>query len=256
MKRLEGRTALVTGAAGSIGEAICRRLAAEGAWVAVADIAEDRGVRVARALGDAGFFVRLDVTQEVQWRAAVEIVASQFGGLDILVNNAGILKPATIEEASLDDWRTAMAVNGEGTFLGCKYGVAAMKARGADQGWGAIVNIASTMAIRGNPRHPVYTATKAAVQILSKSVALHCARQGYRIRVNCVLPGAVETDLLRRNVAAGQTEAEHFAEVQSRHPIGRLGKPQDVADAVAFLASDDAAFMTGADLVVDGGATA
>ena len=195
----------------------------------------------------------LDVTREDHWQSALESVANQFGGLDILVNNAGVLHPATIEQATLADWRTAMAVNGEGVFLGCKAGVAAMKARTADIGYGVIVNLASTMALRGMAKHPVYSATKAAVRALTKSVAKHCGEQNYRIRVNCILPGAVPSDMLRRNIPAGGTEADYFAQLRSQHPIGRLGTPDDIAGAVAFLASDDAAFMTGTDLVVDGG---
>ena len=143
MGRLEGKTALVTGGASGIGEAICRRLSQEGAWVAVADLNEIKGVKLARELGKGSLFVKLDVTQEAEWQTAIETVTSQFGGLDILVNNAGMMKPGTIEDATLADWRSAMTVNGEGVFLGCKAAIGSMKTRGADQAPAAIVNVAS-----------------------------------------------------------------------------------------------------------------
>ncbi len=256
MGRLEGKTALVTGGASGIGEAICRRLSQEGAWVAVADLNEVKGVKLARELGKGSLFVKLDVTQEAEWQTAIDTVTSQFGGLDILVNNAGMMKPGTIEDATLADWRAAMTVNGEGVFLGCKAAIGSMKTRGADQAPAAIVNVASTMAIRAQPMHAVYSATKAAVQMLSKSAAVHCARAGYRIRINCVLPGAIDTELLRGNIKPGQTEDDYFTTLKARYPTGRIGTPADIANGVVFLVSDDADFMTGADLLLDGGSTA
>ncbi len=256
MSRLDGRTALVTGAAGGIGEAICRRLVDEGAWVAVADIDEMKGVRLARALGKSALFVKLDVTQDDQWRAAVETVTSQFGGLDILVNTAGIMIPSTIEDATLDNWRKLMAVNAESAFLGCKHAVEIMKTRGADQPVAAIINFTSSLAVNFTPQHAAYSATKAAVRALTKSVALHCAQAGYRIRVNAVQPGAIATDMLRKNIRPGQSDDDYFSQLVKRHPIGRIGTPKEIADAVVFLASDEASFMTGADLAVDGGNTA
>jgi 3(or 17)beta-hydroxysteroid dehydrogenase len=250
MPRLDGKTALVTGGAGGLGAAVCRRLVAEGASVAVADIECVKGEALARSLGPGAIFIPLDVADESAWRAAMAKIAASWGRLDILVNNAGVLKPATIEEATLADWRRTMQVNGDGTFLGCKYAVAAMKETG-----GAIINLSSTMGVRAMARHPAYSASKAAVRLLTQSVAKHCGERGYRIRVNAILPGAVETDMLRLNIPPGTSEAEYFAEVRARHPIGRLGTPEDIADAVVFLASDQSAFMTGADLVVDGGSS-
>ena len=256
MGRLEGKTALVTGGASGIGEAICRRLSQEGAWVAVADLNEAKGVKLARELGKGSLFVKLDVTQEAEWQAAIETVTAQFGGLDILVNNAGMMKPGSIEDATLEDWRTAMTVNGEGVFLGCKAAVAAMKVRTADQSQGAIINIASVMGFRAQPMHVCYSATKAAVRMITKSVAIHCAKAGYRIRVNCVLPGAIDTELLRGNIKPGQTEADYFANLKQRYPTGRIGTPKDIADGVVFLASEDSDFMTATDLLIDGGSSA
>ena len=168
----------------------------------------------------------------------------------------GIMIPATIEDATLQDWRALMTVNGEGTFLGCKHAIAAMKSRGPDQPYAAIINFTSSLAINFTPQHAAYSASKAAVRALTKSAALHCGQAGYRIRVNNVQPGAVVTDMLRKNIRPGQSEDEYFREVLKRHPIGRLGTPKDIADAVVFLASDEAAYMTGADLTVDGGNTA
>jgi 3(or 17)beta-hydroxysteroid dehydrogenase len=253
MGRLAGKTALVTGASGGLGAGICRRLVAEGAWIAVADIDDAAGVTLARDLGKSAVFVHLDVRHDESWQAAIPIVLSQFGGLDILVNNAGVLKPATIEDATADDWRTAMAVNGEGVFLGCKHGVAAMKTRSAEDGAASIINIASTMATKGVAKHPIYSATKAAVCALTRAVARHCGEQGYAIRVNTVLPGAVPTAMLRRNVPPDGEEEAYFEAIRQRNMIRRLGTPEDVAGAVAYLASADASFVTGIELVVDGG---
>ncbi|MDX2145088.1 MAG: SDR family oxidoreductase [Rhodospirillaceae bacterium] len=250
MQRLSGKVALVTGGAGNLGRAMCERLAAEGARVAVADLRADKTESVVRDIGAAAIALVLDVTREESWQAAIAAVTAKWGKLDILVNNAGYLKPATIEEATLTDWRTTMQINGDGTFLGCKYAVAAMKAHG-----GAIINLSSTMGLRGVARHPAYTASKAAVRLLTRSVAKHCGEQGYAIRVNALLPGPVDSDMLRLNVPAGTREADYLAQVRDRHALGRLGTPRDIADAVVFLAGDESAFMTGADLVVDGGST-
>jgi 3(or 17)beta-hydroxysteroid dehydrogenase len=250
MQRLSGKVALVTGGAGVLGRAMCERLAAVGARVAVSDLRADQADAVARAIGAQAMALALDVTNEESWRAAMAAVTAKWGKLDILVNNAGYLKPATIEEATLADWRTTLRINADGTFLGCKFAVAAMKAAG-----GAIINLSSTMGLRGVARHPAYTASKAAVRLLTQSVAKHCGEKGYAIRVNAILPGAVDSDMLRLNVPAGISEADYLATVRARHPIGRLGRPRDIADAVVFLAGDEAAFMTGADLVVDGGSS-
>jgi 3(or 17)beta-hydroxysteroid dehydrogenase len=235
-QRLKDKVALVTGAAGGLGQAICARLTDEGAHVVASDL--------------QGTAIVLDVTREASWAEVMASITQRWGRLDILVNNAGFLKPATIEDTTLEHWRKTMAINSDGVFLGCKFAVAAMKAHG-----GVIINLSSTMGLRGMATHPAYSASKAAVRLLTQSVAKHCGEQGYPIRAVALLPGAVETDMLRQNIPNGVSEAEYFAQVRARHPIGRLGRPQDIADAVVFLASDEASFITGTDFIVDGGAS-
>ncbi len=255
MTRLSGRIALVTGAAGALGQAICKRLVAEGARVAVADIDQAKGESVAASLGAAAIFVALDVTSEDAWAAAISTVTQTWGPPDVVVNNAGYLKPATIEEATLADWRKTQQINGDGAFLGSKSAVAAMKHRTRDQSSGVIINVSSSMGIRGQANHPAYTASKAAVRLLTQSVAKHCAEQGYNIRAVALLPGPIESEMLARNVKPGADKDAFFSQVQARNLVGRLGKPEDIAAAVTFLASDDAGFISGTDFIVDGGTT-
>lgn len=244
------RVVLVTGAAGVIGRELCRAFDAAGAQVIAADLREESLQELVAGLGARALALRLDVTLPSDWERARERVLERYGRLDVLVNNAGTLKPATIEEATLEDWRHAMGVNADGTFLGCKFAVALMKARG-----GAIVNFASVLAIRGRSTHPAYGASKAAVRLLTRSVARHCGERGYPIRVNVILPGAIDSDMVRLNVPPGESEAEYLEVLRAAHPVGRLGTPADIAAAVLFAASDHASFMTGADLVIDGGSS-
>lgn len=251
--RFAGRAALVTGGASGIGAATARMLAAEGARVAVCDIDAARGEAVAAALGDAARFIALDVTSDAAWGEAVAAAQAAFGPLSVVVNAAGVSIPATIEAADFEHWRKVMAINADGTFLGCRHGVAALRAAGG----GAIVNVGSTLGHRGGAMFTAYCASKGAVRMLTKAVALHCAEAKLDIRVNAVLPGAVETAMFQSyvemGVAAGATReavVESFAAV---HPLGRIGKAEEVAAAILFLASDDAAFTTGAEIPVDGG---
>lgn len=250
MTNPSSKVALVTGGAGGLGAAICTRLCAEGYRVVVADLDEARARDVATRIGAHAMGMALDVTSEASWTSAMAHVHATLGPLDVLVNNAGYLNPATIEDLTLEDWQRTQRVNGDGVFLGCKFAVTVMKARG-----GVIINMSSTMGVRAMAKHPAYSASKAAVRLLTQSVAKHCGEQGYPIRVVAVLPGAVETDMLRKNIPAGMTEAAYFTEVRARHPVGRLGTPDDIAAAVAFLASDKAGFITGTDFVVDGGSS-
>jgi len=265
MKRLEGRTALVTGAARGIGAATARRLASEGARIVVGDLLDELGAKTAAEIKDAGAqaeYLRMDVTREADWSAACQMAQSRFGGLDILVNNAGVVFPASIDETSLDDWRRTHAVNVEGVFLGIRTCTPPLKEGGRRwPGGAAIVNLSSVAGLVGSPRMPAYSASKGAVRLLSKSVALEFGQKKYPIRINSVHPGVVDTDMgqivvdlvKKRSVT---DEAAARALLVALHPIGRLGKPEDIANAIVFLCSDDAAFITGSELVVDGGYTA
>lgn len=255
MGRLNGRVALVTGAAGVLGHAMAERLIGEGARVMLGDIDTDRGQALDAALGPDASFIHLDVASEESWTAAMKAVLGKWGALDILVNNAGWLKPATIEECTLADWRKTLQVNADGAFLGSKFAVAAMKARARADAAGVIINMSSSMGLRGRAPHPAYTAAKAAIRLLTQSVAKHCGEQGYNIRTVAVLPGAIESDMLWLNIPPGMSRTEYADIVRARHPIGRIGMPRDIADAIVFLASEEASFITGTDFCVDGGAT-
>lgn len=251
-RRFEGKVALITGGASGIGAAAAAQMVREGGRVLLADQDEARGAAMARELGDAARFIRLDVREETGWRAAIEAAAA-LGPLTTLVNCAGVSIPATIEEESLEGFRHTIAINLEGTFLGCKYGVAALTgAKGA-----AIVNVGSTLGHRAGAIFAAYCASKGGVAMLTKAAALHCAEQGYDIRVNAILPGAVHTNMVEsyvaRGEAAGATREQVIEGFASVHPMKRLGRAEEAGAAICFLASDEASFTTGALLPVDGG---
>lgn len=253
MDRVAGKIAIVTGAASGIGEACARLLAREGAAIVIADRLGDQGQAVADDIAAAGgraLFVYLDVASETSWQQAMARTRNAFGGLHILVNNAAIAAPAgSVEELGLDDWRAIMSVNLEGVFLGTKYAIAAMRETG---GGGSIVNFSSTLGVVGSPTTAAYVASKGGVRLFSKSAALHCARQRYGIRVNTVIPSWIRTPMsvtaLDRLAAAGRPNP-----AIEQTPMGRLGEPEEVAWGVLFLASDESSFVTGTDLVIDGG---
>lgn len=247
--RLGGKTALVTGGARGLGAAISVALAEEGAGVVITDLREDEGDALAaeiRASGRKAAFLKQDVSQEEAWEEVCAFASQQFGGLHILVNNAGIVAPGSIETQTFADWRRTMAVNLDGVFLGTRAGVKAMKESG-----GSIINVSSIEGIVGNPHVPAYNASKGGVRLLTKSAALHCAQQGYRIRINSIHPGYVGTALVQDALSA---LPEDFAtRTLARIPMQRFGEPSEIASAVAFLASDASSYMTGAELVIDGG---
>jgi 3(or 17)beta-hydroxysteroid dehydrogenase len=252
LRRFAGKSALVTGAASGIGRAVAERLIAEGARVAVCDIDRERGIAAAEALGEAALFVELDVTREDSWQAAVAAALDAFGKLHVLVNSAGVIVFKSIEDTSLEDWRRVMAVNLDGTFLGCKFAVETMRRTGG----GAIVNMSSVSGLVGGAKLAAYNASKGGVRLLTKSVALHCANKGYGIRCNSVHPSFTETPMLD-DIAAGTREPEKArAEMASQVPLGRIAEAGEIAAMIAYLASDEAAFVTGAEFVIDGGLTA
>ncbi|MBM84899.1 MAG: 3-beta hydroxysteroid dehydrogenase [Rhodospirillaceae bacterium] len=255
MGRLAGKIAIVTGGAKGIGGAVSRRFVEEGATVTIADLDDKNGSALAETLGDKTGFAQLDVCDEAAWQSVVEGVIARHGRLDTLVNNAGILKTTnyqSIDDIELQEWRAVLAVNAEGVFLGCRVGVKAMKADG-----GAIINMSSVAGLIASPPLVAYGASKGAVRQLTKSVAIDCARKGYNIRCNSVHPGYIETELARgsMNLGDGDPVANYRARI-SVTPMGVAGEPADVANAVLFLASDEARHVTGAELVVDGGLTA
>lgn len=254
MKRVEGKTAIVTGGALGLGRAIALMLAREGANVVVTDIKEAEGAVVADATIGAGgraIFVRHDVASEADWRTVIETAQSRFGGLDIVVNNAGVALSASVEDTTLEQWRWVQQVNTEGVFIGTQRAIAAMKQRG-----GSIINLSSIEGLIGDPNLAAYNASKGAVRIFTKSAALHCAKAGYRIRINSVHPGYIWTPMVEAYLAAQPDPAAAKAAAAALHPVGHLGEPDDIAYGVLYLASDESKFVTGAELVIDGGYTA
>jgi NAD(P)-dependent dehydrogenase (short-subunit alcohol dehydrogenase family) len=241
--RLDGRTALVTGATGGIGAATARRLAAEGATVVVTDLDEDRCAALAKELGDAAVPLALDVADEQAWQKVV----AEVGAIHVLVNNAGIGHFTTVESETLETWQQVEAVTQRGVWLGMKHAGAAIEASGG----GAIVNVCSIFGtVGGFGSSFSYHAAKGAVRVMTKNAALHWAQRG--VRVNSVHPGFIATGTLIERTSGTPREQAMI----DGTPMRRLGRPEDVAAAIAFLASDDAAYVTGSELYVDGGWTA
>jgi len=242
--RLNGKIALVTGGASGLGEAIARRYAAEGASVIIADIDEAGGKAVAGDIG--GRFVVLDVTTEDSWHAAL----ATCDRLDVLVNNAGITTVGSIESLSLADFRVMLDIDLIGVFLGCKLAIPLMKTHG-----GSIINMSSLCGVRAQADLVGYNAAKAAVSHLTKSAALHYAKEAYGIRCNSIHPGAIHTPILDKVMAQVDDPKALYDGWVSTHPIGRLGKPEEIAAMAVYLASDESAFTTGAEMRVDGGSS-
>lgn len=258
MSQLENKVAMVTGGGSGIGAASCEVMAAKGAAVCVTDIDEVAAEQTANVIiqrGGKAIALQQDVTNESRWAEAVDACNQAFGQLNVLVNNAGISGAGfgSIEEAGFEAWRKVMDINLDAVYLGCKQAIEAMK----DDG-GSIINISSVMGIVGSGG-AAYSASKGGVRLLTKSIAVHCGNMGYPIRCNSVHPGFIWTPLVR-NIAEHMedvnSEEELYEQLVLRHPIGRLGKAEDVANGIAFLASDESSFMTGSEMVIDGGYTA
>src|SRR5436190_6703145 len=255
MNRLDGKVALVSGSARGIGAETARKMVAAGASVVVGDVLADRARETAKEITDTGgkaLALTLDVTTEASWTAAVAATTKQFGKLDILVNNAGIFLGKDLMDATMEDWSRLVAINMTGVWLGTKVCAPALAESGKSSRHGsAIVNLASVAGIVGSQLDPLYSMTKGGVTLFTKSTALSFGRKGWKIRVNSIHPGVIQTDMgeqtfvsRARNIGTNDVEAARQIAL-STHPIGRLGTPADIAKGILFLASDDAGFMTG-----------
>jgi NAD(P)-dependent dehydrogenase (short-subunit alcohol dehydrogenase family) len=255
MGRVDKKIALVTGAAQGLGAAIAVMLANEGAKVALSDVNIDGAREVANGINhdqpDCAIAIEQDVTDEAAWQRVLQQVRARFGGLNILVNNAGIGSIGSIEDESYEKWRQVHAVDLDSVFLGCKYAVPVIAATGG----GSIINISSISGIIAGHNLAAYNSAKAAVRPLSKSIALHCARADNNIRCNSVHPVFIDTPILDGMAQGGDRKAA-LQKLGRQIPIGRIGKPDDVAYAVLYLASDESGFVTGSELKVDGGISA
>jgi 3(or 17)beta-hydroxysteroid dehydrogenase len=251
--RVEGKVVLVTGAASGLGKAAALMLAREGARVAITDRNESGAREVAGALGEAARVWKLDVTQEADWERVVDEVLATFGRLDVVVNNAGIGVAKDVEALSLEEWRLVHSVNLDGVFLGCKHAIRGMRKCGAK---GSIINVSSVAGLVGVENLVAYCSSKGGVRLLTKSVALHCARKGYDIRCNSLHPTFIDTPMVTGLASLSGDAAAGKAKLARMIPLGHLGEPDDVAYAVLYLASDESKMVTGSELVVDGGSTA
>jgi cyclopentanol dehydrogenase len=250
MGRLDGKVALISGGARGQGAAEAKLFVREGANVVFGDVLDEEGRKVeaeVRATGGEATYVHLDVTQEGQWRTAVDAAVQRYGKLDILVNNAGILLRKSIEETTVEEWDRIMAVNLKGVFLGTKHALPAMRRSGG----GSIINISSTAGLVGSPGGTsAYVATKGGVRLFTKATAVQHAKDN--IRCNSVHPGPIATDMMKDTLETPELWAQRL----QRLPMGRAGTTEDVAYGVLFLASDESSYMTGSELVIDGGTTA
>ncbi len=257
MTRLKEKVAIITGATKGIGEAAAELFAKEGAKVIVAGRNRAEGEKVAARIcqqyPDSAVFLSLDVTDDVSWRQCIQETLNRFGKLNILINNAGVSFRETVAETTIASWETTIATNQTGVFLGIKLAIEAMKTNGENC---AIVNTASVDGLVGDAVFFSYCASKAAVEAMTKCAALYCSEEGWPIRVNAVAPGYILTPMAYEDARQnGQTIEEYCADSITLHPIGHLGEPKDIANAYLYLASDEASFVTGTTLAVDGGYT-
>ncbi len=249
--RVAGKVALITGAASGIGRTTARMFAAEGASLVLTDRAEAGLAETAKDCPGALTLVH-DVTDETRWREVVDDAVAGFGRIDALVNSAGIAILGNVENATLADWRKVNAVNSDGTFLGCREAVRAMKTTGG----GSIVNLSSVAGIIGDGQSAAYCASKGAVRLLTKSVAMYCARKGYNIRCNSVHPSFTATPMVEAVITHSKSPDKVREGLERAAPMGRMGRPEVVAATILFLASDESSFTSGAEFTVDGGLTA
>ena len=251
MGRLADKTALISGGASGIGLASARRFLDEGVRVLITDIDTAKGAAAKAALGQGAHFLPQDVTSESDWVRVMSSAEELLGGIDILLNCAGVLTAGSIELTSFELWRRTLSVNLDGTFLGCRAAVRAMCERG-----GSIINLSSSAGLVGHPDSAAYDASKGGVRLLTKSVALYCAREGYGIRCNSVHPGGTLTPMVKDHFdAQPDPEAEEQAWLAAL-PLGRFAEAEEIAAMILFLASDEASFVTGAEFAIDGGKTA
>ncbi len=250
MGRVADKVVLVTGAGSGIGRAAAKLLAAEGATVIVSDINEPGGLETVQQAGGRARFLPHDIAQEADWKRIIDDILAREGRLDGLVNNAGIAGPfpSTFESETVEQWQRILSINVQGVFLGCKHGVPAMRGSGG----GSIVNLSSLAAFLGTPDLSAYGASKGAVRQFTKTVAIDCARKGYKVRCNSVHPGVILTPM-----GEGILPSEKARERMRKHiPIGQFGAPEDIAYGILYLISDESRFVTGTELVIDGGMNA
>jgi NAD(P)-dependent dehydrogenase (short-subunit alcohol dehydrogenase family) len=251
--RLDGKVALVTGGSSGIGEATAKLFAREGAKVVIADVQAEKGRQLASAIcaeGGEASFVRADVSRDAEAKHMVEFAVSRYGRLDVLFNNAGIESPKPEVETSESEWDRVMAVNAKGVFLGTKHAIDAMRRSGG----GSIINTSSIFGLVGSPGFAAYHASKGAVRLFTKSTALAHAKEN--IRANSIHPGVIETPMLAEVIAAEPDAEAARTEWMKGEPLGRFGRPEDIAFGALYLASDESSFVTGTELVIDGGWTA
>ena len=250
MGRMDGKVALISGGSRGQGAAEARLFAREGAKVVIGDLLDVEGTRVAAEIAELGgdaMYVHLDVTSEEDWQSAVAAAVSSYGKLDVLVNNAGIWRRGRVEDTTVEDWDVIQNVNSKGVFLGTKAAIPEMRQAGG----GSIINISSTAGLVGGPRSTAYTASKGAVRLFTKATAIQYA--GENIRANSIHPGPIDTEMIHQ---VWQGEDNSREESIARTPLGRVGTVDDIAYGALFLASDESSFMTGSELVIDGGSTA